>query len=47
LIDADEKGYEDVRCIQKVQDLGLVSSGSGELVMNLQVVLMVNNFFAE
>jgi hypothetical protein len=27
--------------------LGLISSGSSELVMNLQVALTVNNFFAE
>jgi len=46
-MDTEEKGYEDVHCIQKAQDLGLISSGFGELVMNLQVALMVNNFFAE
>jgi hypothetical protein len=27
--------------------MGLISSGSGELVMNLQAALMVHNFFAE
>jgi hypothetical protein len=46
-MDTEEKGYEDVCCIQKAQDLGLISSVSGELVMNLQDALMVHNFFAE
>jgi hypothetical protein len=37
-MDTEEMGYEDMR-IQQAQDLGLISSGSSELVMNLQVAL--------
>jgi hypothetical protein len=45
-MDTEETGYDNMR-IQQAQDLGLISSGSSELVMNLQVALTVNNFFAE
>jgi hypothetical protein len=47
MMDTEETGYEDVRCIQKAQASRLISSRSGELVINLQVALLVNNFFAE
>ena len=46
-MDTEETGYEDVHCIQQAQDLGLISLGFGEMVINLQVALMVNNFSAE
>jgi len=46
-MNTEETGYEDMLCIQQAQDSRIISSRSGELVRNLQVALMVNDFFAE
>jgi hypothetical protein len=46
-MDTEETRYEDVHDIQQAQDGELISSGSGEAVMNLQAALMVNNFLAK